>query len=65
MTLSGETLGAWSIETRLLRHHEFREDALQKAVQMSDAVKRARLVELAEGWRLLAEQTERALRQLR
>jgi hypothetical protein len=65
MTLSGETLGALPTETRLLRYHEFREDALQKALQMSDGAERARLVEFAEGWRLLAEETERVLRQQR
>ena len=65
MTIMEAGLVNLPLETRLLRYHEMREAALERAGQAATDAERENLQRIAGEWRLLAQETERLLREIR
>lgn len=65
MKLHAEGLEALPLEMRLLRYHEMREEASRLAETAASQAQRMEYIALSENWRLLADETERVLRELR
>lgn len=65
MTSHAEGFEALPLEARLLRYHEMSEEASRLAEAAASEAQRMEYIALSENWRLLAQETERMLRELR
>lgn len=64
MTLQAEAWNSLPLENRLLHYHEMSREAQRLAAEATSEARRIELTTLAQNWRLLAQETERTLRQL-
>ena len=64
MSTSPENLSSLPPELRLLRCHELREDALERAAHATSDTERADLVALADSWRSMAMEAEQLVKTL-